>query len=124
MGRADQTAKIRGMFVRPTQMELIRSTHPEIKKLRLTITSEDHRDQFSVACESEVQDEALREGLRALEKRDVLRESDGRLQTAPGKAALIEFYAAPIRQHGERHTQNRIGQRFSRILIGSSKDSQ
>ncbi|MEZ5913310.1 MAG: 1-acyl-sn-glycerol-3-phosphate acyltransferase [Paracoccaceae bacterium] len=45
------------------------------------------------------QDEALREGLRALEKRDILRESDGRLQTAPGKAALIEFYAAPIRQH-------------------------
>ena len=71
MGRADQTAKIRGMFVRPTQMELIRSTHPEIKKLRLTITSEDHRDHFSVACESEVQDEALREKIEETVRRVV-----------------------------------------------------
>ena len=71
MGRADQTAKIRGMFVRPTQMETIRSAHPEIKKLRLTITSEDHRDQFSVACESDVQDEALREKIEETVRRTV-----------------------------------------------------
>lgn len=59
MGRADQTTKVRGMFVRPTQMEQIKSAHPEILKLRLTVTSEDHRDQFSVACETKSQDAAL-----------------------------------------------------------------
>lgn len=59
MGRADQTTKVRGMFVRPTQMEQIKAAHPEILKLRLTVTSVDHRDQFSVACESESQDAAL-----------------------------------------------------------------
>jgi phenylacetate-CoA ligase len=61
MGRADQTAKVRGMFVRPTQMEQIRAAHGEILKLRLVVTSVDHRDQFSVACETETQDPALAE---------------------------------------------------------------
>jgi len=61
MGRADQTAKIRGMFVRPTQMEQIRAAHPEILKARLTITSVDHRDQFVVACEAESQDQGLQD---------------------------------------------------------------
>lgn len=59
MGRADQTAKVRGMFVRPTQMEQIRAAHPEVLKLRLTVTSVDHRDQFSVACEAESPDAGL-----------------------------------------------------------------
>lgn len=59
MGRADQTAKIRGMFVRPTQMEQIRAAHPEIQKLRLTVTSVDHRDQFKVVCETETKEAAL-----------------------------------------------------------------
>ncbi len=61
MGRADQTAKVRGMFVRPTQMEQIRAAHPEILKLRLTVTSADHRDQFKVVCETETNAPALAE---------------------------------------------------------------
>lgn len=59
MGRADQTAKVRGMFVRPTQMEQILKAHPEIERLRLIITSEDHRDQFALHCETADQDDAL-----------------------------------------------------------------
>jgi len=61
MGRADQTTKVRGMFVRPTQIEQIRAAHAEIVKIRLTVTSVDHRDQFSVACETETTDPALAE---------------------------------------------------------------
>lgn len=61
MGRADQTTKVRGMFVRPTQMEAIRAAHSEILNVRLTVTSVDHRDQFVVVCETESQDPALAE---------------------------------------------------------------
>ena len=59
MGRADQTTKVRGMFVRPTQIEQIRAAHPEIRKLRLIVTSKDHRDQFRVICETEIRDGGL-----------------------------------------------------------------
>lgn len=71
MGRADQTTKVRGMFVRPTQMEQIRAAHPEILKLRLTVTSKDHRDQFSVACETEVRDAALAEKIGETVRRTI-----------------------------------------------------
>jgi len=65
MGRADQTTKIRGMFVRPTQLEQVRTAHPEVLKLRLTVTSENHRDQFGVACETENHDPNLAEKIGA-----------------------------------------------------------
>ncbi len=68
MGRADQTAKIRGMFVRPTQMEQILKAHPEIQRTRLIITSEDHRDQFTLHCEVETPDAALSEKISATMK--------------------------------------------------------
>lgn len=83
MGRADQTAKIRGMFVRPTQMEQIKATHPEIGKLRLTITSHDHRDQFSIACETATQDAALGARIAATAKQ-VLNLAGPVELTAPG----------------------------------------
>ena len=37
MGRADQTAKIKGMFVRPEQVAEIARRHAEIAKLRLVV---------------------------------------------------------------------------------------
>ena len=68
MGRADQTAKIRGMFVRPTQMEQILKAHPEIQRARLIITSQDHRDQFTLHCEVEDPAPALAEKIGATMK--------------------------------------------------------
>ena len=44
LGRADQTAKVRGMFVHPGQVQEIAKRHPEISRLRLLIGREDDRD--------------------------------------------------------------------------------
>ena len=38
MGRADQTTKVKGMFVRPEQIAEISKRHPELGRLRLVIT--------------------------------------------------------------------------------------
>lgn len=52
MGRADQTAKIRGMFVRPSQVAEIVERHPEIAKARITIGSDAaKKDVMTIACE-------------------------------------------------------------------------
>ena len=44
MGRADQTTKVRGMFVHPEQVAEVAKRHPEIAKARLTVDAEDARD--------------------------------------------------------------------------------
>ena len=36
MGRADQTTKVKGMFVRPEQIAEIGKRHPELGRLRLS----------------------------------------------------------------------------------------
>ncbi|MEQ8443545.1 MAG: AMP-binding protein [Alphaproteobacteria bacterium] len=52
MGRADQTAKIRGMFVRPSQVAEIVARHGEISKARIVIGSDDaKKDTMTVRCE-------------------------------------------------------------------------
>src|SRR5262249_24367639 len=38
MGRADQTTKVKGMFVRPEQVAEIGKRHPELGRLRLVVT--------------------------------------------------------------------------------------
>ena len=38
MGRADQTTKVKGMFVRPSQVNEVAQRHPEILRARLTVT--------------------------------------------------------------------------------------
>lgn len=37
MGRADQTTKVRGMFVHPAQIQAILKRHPQVQKLRLEV---------------------------------------------------------------------------------------
>ena len=44
LGRADQTAKVRGMFIHPGQVQEIAKRHPGIARLRLVIGREDDRD--------------------------------------------------------------------------------
>jgi phenylacetate-CoA ligase len=53
MGRADQTAKIKGMFVRPEQVDSIGKRHPELLKLRLVVTRRDDADAMTLICEAE-----------------------------------------------------------------------
>jgi len=53
MGRADQTAKIKGMFVRPEQVATLVARHPEIARARVTATRQDERDQMLVQVEAD-----------------------------------------------------------------------
>lgn len=53
MGRADQTTKVRGMFVHPGQVAAIAKRHPEIRRARLVISGEMANDQMVLRCESE-----------------------------------------------------------------------
>jgi phenylacetate-CoA ligase len=52
MGRADQTTKIKGMFVHPEQVAEIVKRHREIIKARVIATSDDNRDVMTVRVET------------------------------------------------------------------------
>ncbi len=51
LGRADQTAKIKGMFVRPEQVAEIARRHAEIAKLRLVVGRADETDTMTLRAE-------------------------------------------------------------------------
>ncbi len=53
MGRADQTTKVRGMFVRPEQVDAVVKRHPEVTKARLTVTRAEDQDTMTLAVETE-----------------------------------------------------------------------
>ncbi|MFM9882687.1 MAG: phenylacetate--CoA ligase family protein, partial [Burkholderiales bacterium] len=51
MGRADQTTKVRGLFVHPRQVAEVAKRHPEIGKARLVIDNTGGRDRMVLHCE-------------------------------------------------------------------------
>jgi phenylacetate-CoA ligase len=51
LGRADQTAKVRGMFVHPAQVADVLKRHPEISKARLVVEGEMARDRMTLHVE-------------------------------------------------------------------------
>ncbi|MEL6642316.1 MAG: phenylacetate--CoA ligase family protein [Pseudomonadota bacterium] len=53
MGRADQTTKIKGMFVRPEQVAALVARHDEVSKARVVATRADDRDVMTVQIETE-----------------------------------------------------------------------
>jgi phenylacetate-CoA ligase len=53
MGRADQTTKIKGMFVRPEQVAALVARHDEIARARVVVTREGERDAMTVQVEAE-----------------------------------------------------------------------
>ena len=61
MGRADQTAKVRGMFVHPAQVAEIVRRCPEVRKARLVVAGEMANDSMALRVEVD----AMSEGLRA-----------------------------------------------------------
>ncbi|WP_458761239.1 phenylacetate--CoA ligase family protein [Afipia sp. TerB] len=83
MGRADQTTKVKGMFVRPEQIAEIGKRHPELGRLRLVVTREGEADAMTLSAESTTQDTALREAVAAV-LRDVTKLSGGVVLVAPG----------------------------------------
>jgi phenylacetate-CoA ligase len=60
MGRADQTAKIKGMFVRPEQVAEVAKRHPDLGRLRLIVTREGETDVMRLAAEAGSASEELR----------------------------------------------------------------
>ena len=61
MGRADQTTKIKGMFVRPEQVAALVARHPEVAKARITATRVGEKDAMAVQVEAEGADVAALE---------------------------------------------------------------
>jgi phenylacetate-CoA ligase len=51
MGRADQSTKVRAMFVTPKQVSDIVRRHPEISRARLVVSGEAGNDQMVLHCE-------------------------------------------------------------------------
>lgn len=52
MGRADQTTKVKGMFVHPSQVAEVVKRHPEIVRARLVVSHDAERnDRMTFACE-------------------------------------------------------------------------
>lgn len=65
MGRADQAAKVKGMFVRPEQVAEIGKRHPEIGRLRLVVSRAGEQDVMTLKAEAAASDPALVAALEA-----------------------------------------------------------
>ena len=59
MGRADQTTKVRGMFVHPEQVAEVLKRHPELKRARLVVDAKEGLDQAVFRCETALGSPAL-----------------------------------------------------------------
>ena len=65
LGRADQTTKVKGMFVHPEQVAEIAKKHPEIHRMRLVVDNPGGQDRMVLHCEIEAGAEALDKALLA-----------------------------------------------------------
>jgi phenylacetate-CoA ligase len=59
MGRADQSAKIKGMFVHPAQVAEIARTHRELGRLRMVVTRAGEQDVMTLMAECQPAPEGL-----------------------------------------------------------------
>lgn len=75
MGRADQTTKVKGMFVHPAQIAEVLRRHPAVTKARLVVGRQDASDTMTLRCEAAESGEsgealaaAIRDSLTAVTK--------------------------------------------------------
>ncbi|MCP3409914.1 phenylacetate--CoA ligase family protein [Bradyrhizobium sp. CCGB01] len=61
MGRADQTTKVKGMFVRPEQVAEIGKRHAALGRLRLVVMRQGEADAMTLRAETADANDALRE---------------------------------------------------------------
>jgi phenylacetate-CoA ligase len=59
MGRADQTTKVKGMFVRPEQVAEVARRHPELGRVRLRVMRDEEQDAMTLAAECAAADPSL-----------------------------------------------------------------
>ncbi len=84
MGRADQTTKVKGMFVRPEQIAEIGKRHPELGRLRLVVTRSGEADLMTLKAEAATPGEAASE--RTIS--DAARSDKARRQCRTGRRCL------------------------------------
>jgi phenylacetate-CoA ligase len=65
MGRADQTTKVKGMFVRPEQIAEIGRRHPELGRLRLVVSRNGENDAMALRAECATPSDVLRDDVTA-----------------------------------------------------------
>ena len=65
LGRADQTAKVKGMFVHPWQVLAVGKRHPELGVLRLVIRRAGEQDEMILRAEAALQTAGLIEAVGA-----------------------------------------------------------
>ena len=83
MGRADQTAKVRGMFIRPEQVAALVAKHPAVRRARVVVTRAEERDEMTVQVEAtEADTGAIESSLQGILK-------------VKGKVELLEPGALP-----------------------------
>ena len=65
MGRADQTAKVKGMFVHPKQIAEVGARHPGLARLRLIVSRDNEQDAMTLMAECAGPDAALESAVAA-----------------------------------------------------------
>lgn len=65
MGRADQTAKVKGMFLHPAQVAEIGKRHPELSRLRLVVGRQNEQDTMTLHAECAAPGSGLAEAVTA-----------------------------------------------------------
>jgi phenylacetate-CoA ligase len=71
LGRADQTTKVKGMFVHPEQVADVLKRHSEVKRGRLVVSNPEGNDLMTLHCETtgeEALAQAIAESLRDVTK--------------------------------------------------------
>jgi len=65
MGRADQTTKVKGMFVHPGQIAEVAKRHPELGRVRLVVARDGEQDVMTLAAECAGQGGGLADAVAA-----------------------------------------------------------
>jgi phenylacetate-CoA ligase len=65
MGRADQSTKVRGLFVHPSQIVEVGKRHPELGALRLAVRRDGEQDVMTLLAETASPSEALKAAVGA-----------------------------------------------------------
>ncbi len=63
MGRADQTTKVKGMFVHPEQVAAVAKRYPEVGRVRLVVTRAGELDVMTLMAETASPDASLAAGI-------------------------------------------------------------
>jgi phenylacetate-CoA ligase len=87
MGRADQTTKVKGMFVHPAQVAEVVKRHPEVVKARLVVDNPGGTDRMTLRCEI---DGAPAQGLA-----EALADSIRSITMLRGEVAFVKKGALP-----------------------------